>query len=31
MSSTNNMSSTTRMSYLRPALVLLILLTLITG
>lgn len=31
MSSTSNMSSTTRMSYLRPALVLLILLTLITG
>ncbi|CRX40489.1 potassium-transporting ATPase subunit KdpC [Yersinia enterocolitica] len=31
MSSTINMSSTTRMSYLRPALVLLILLTLITG
>ncbi|WP_392431859.1 potassium-transporting ATPase subunit KdpC [Yersinia sp. HM-2024] len=31
MSSTTNMSSTTRMSYLRPALVLLILLTLITG
>ncbi|MGM7851506.1 potassium-transporting ATPase subunit KdpC [Yersinia enterocolitica] len=31
MLSTNNMSSTTRMSYLRPALVLLILLTLITG
>lgn len=31
MSSTTNMSSTSRMSYLRPALVLLILLTLITG
>ncbi|MGK4439469.1 potassium-transporting ATPase subunit KdpC [Yersinia proxima] len=31
MSSTSNMSSTTRISYLRPALVLLILLTLITG
>ncbi|WP_162526963.1 potassium-transporting ATPase subunit KdpC [Yersinia canariae] len=31
MSSTTNMSSTTRMPYLRPALVLLILLTLITG
>ncbi|NIK96157.1 potassium-transporting ATPase subunit KdpC [Yersinia kristensenii] len=31
MSSTKNMSSTGRMSYLRPALVLLILLTLITG
>lgn len=31
MSSTTNMSSTTRISYLRPALVLLILLTLITG
>lgn len=31
MSSTKNMSSTERMSYLRPALVLLILLTLITG
>ncbi|HED0394091.1 TPA: potassium-transporting ATPase subunit KdpC [Yersinia enterocolitica] len=31
MSSTSNMSSTTSMSYLRPALVLLILLTLITG
>lgn len=31
MSSTSNMSSTTRMSYLRPALVLLILLTIITG